>query len=102
MSQYTAITRRRMLQSSAAMTAMFAAWRASPAFAEGASLNILNSNTLWAEALTGVIADAYDSATLEGEANPYESHYEKMLIEMRVKSVKCWIIFLDAAPLRWF
>ena len=22
--------------------------------------------------------------------------------ELRVKSVKCWIIFLDAAPLRWF
>lgn len=82
MSQSTKITRRSMLQQSAALAAVFTAWRASPAMAETALLNILNSNTLWAEALTGNIADNYSDAKVEGESNPYESHYEKMLIEM--------------------
>ncbi len=76
------VSRRLFLRQSAALGAVFAAWRASPAFAEAAALNILNSNTIWAEALTGGVAKEYTAAAISGEANPYESHYEKILIEL--------------------
>lgn len=49
MSQPSRINRRNMLKHTAALTAVFAAWRVSPALAENVMLNILNSNTLWAE-----------------------------------------------------
>jgi ABC-type glycerol-3-phosphate transport system substrate-binding protein len=84
-----------MLKHTAAMTALFAAWRVSPAFAEEAMLNILNSNTLWAEALTGGIAEAYSGAKITGESNPYEAHYEKMLIELSQGSSTFDLITLD-------
>lgn len=93
------ITRRNLLKHtaamSAAMSAVFAAWRISPAFAENVMLNILNSNTLWAEALTGSIAEAYTQAQITGESNPYEAHYEKMLIELSQGSPTFDLITLD-------
>lgn len=95
MSQSKNISRRSMLQHTAAMTAVFAAWRASPAMAETAMINILNSNTLWAEALTGGVAEAYTGSKVEGESNPYEAHYEKMLIELSQGSSTFDLITLD-------
>ncbi len=95
MSQSTKLTRRSMLQHTAAMSAVFAAWKASPAFAESVMLNILNSNTLWAEALTGSIAENYSGAKVTGESNPYEAHYEKMLIELSQGSSTFDLITLD-------
>lgn len=95
MSHTTMITRRNMLQSSAALTAAFAAWRVSPAFAQSVLLNILNSNTLWAESLTGNIASAYSASQITGESNPYETHYEKMLIELSQGSSTFDLITLD-------
>jgi multiple sugar transport system substrate-binding protein len=95
MTRNGALTRRKMLQHTAAMTAVFAAWRVSPALAQQAMLNILNSNTLWAEALTGGIAEAYSAAQITGESNPYESHFEKMLIELSQGSSTFDLITLD-------
>jgi ABC-type glycerol-3-phosphate transport system substrate-binding protein len=76
------VSRRSFVQASAALAALAAGWRGSAAFAQGATLNILNSNTPWANALTGPVAEAFTGATVTGEANPYEAHYEKMLIEL--------------------
>lgn len=89
------ISRRRLLQNTAALSAVFAAWRVSPALAQSVMLNILNSNTLWAEALTGGIAEAYDGARITGESNPYEAHYEKLLIELSQGSETFDLITLD-------
>jgi ABC-type glycerol-3-phosphate transport system substrate-binding protein len=70
------------MKQGAALGALLAAYRATGAAAQGASLNILNSNTIWAEALTAGVAAEYKGAAIVGEANPYEAHYEKMLIEL--------------------
>ena len=83
------------MQNTAAMSALFAAWRVSPAFAETVKLNILNSNTLWAEALTGGIAKAYTGSEITGESNPYEAHYEKLLIELSQGSATFDLVTLD-------
>ena len=79
--QSHAISRRTMLQGAAAATAALAAYRLDPARA-AATLNILNSNTAWAGALTDGVAKAYTAASIKGESNPYESHYEKLVIEL--------------------
>ncbi len=76
------VSRRLFMQGSGGLAAALAAYRASPAFADGGALNILNSNTAWANALTGSVAQAYKAAKVAGESNPYESHYEKMTIEL--------------------
>ena len=76
------VSRRMFMKHTAALASVLAAYRATGALAQSASLNILNSNTLWAEALTGGIAAEYKAAGVVGEANPYEAHYEKMLIEL--------------------
>lgn len=89
------ISRRNLLRHSAAMTALFAAWRVSPALAQAVKLNILNSNTLWAEALTGSVAEAYAAAEITGETNPYGPHYEKMLIELSQGSTTFDLITTD-------
>ena len=76
------VSRRMFLQASAALAAAAAGFRASTASAETVTLNILNSNVAWSNALTGSVAAAYKAAKIVGESNPYESHYEKMLIEL--------------------
>lgn len=76
------VSRRMFMKQTAALASVMAAYRATGAMAQGASLNILNSNTIWAEALTSGIAQEYSGAGITGEANPYEAHYEKMLIEL--------------------
>ena len=76
------VNRRLFMQGTAALASAYAGFRASPASAESASLNILNSNSVWAGALTDSVAKAYKGAKVGGESNPYESHYEKMLIEL--------------------
>ena len=76
-------SRRTVLRSLAALTAATALPGARQALATSTpALNILNSNTLWAEALTGAVAKAYGAAAVTGESNPYEAHYEKLLIEL--------------------
>jgi len=78
-------TRRQMMKSFAAMAAASASYGVSARalFAESnGSLNILNSNTAWAEALTSTVGEAYGAAGVTGESNPYEAHYEKLLIEL--------------------
>ena len=76
------VSRRLFLQGSAALAAAYASFRGSPAMADDPALNILNSNTAWASALTGSVAEAYKAAKITGESNPYESHYEKLTIEL--------------------
>lgn len=83
MTRPTDTSRRRLLQGLAALPALMALPGARAALAQGApALNILNSNTAWAEALTGSVAGAYEAAAITGESNPYEAHFEKMLIEL--------------------
>lgn len=89
------VSRRMFLQGSAALAAVYAAFRISPAHAEEVVLNILNSNTAWANALTGSVAEAYKAAKITGESNPYESHYEKMTIELSQGSDTFDIITTD-------
>jgi ABC-type glycerol-3-phosphate transport system substrate-binding protein len=89
------VSRRLFVQQTAALSALFAAWRVSPAFAADAAVNILNSNTIWAEALTGPVAAAYTSAKVTGESNPYEAHYEKMLIELSQGSATFDLVTTD-------
>ena len=76
------VSRRLFMKQTAAIASIMAAYRATGAMAQGAGLNILNSNTIWAEALTGGVAAAYKGAAVTGEANPYEAQYEKILIEL--------------------
>ena len=79
------VARRTFLRASATFAAGVAASRALPARADDVTLNILNSNVAWSNALTGSVAEAYKAATgvtVAGESNPYESHYDKMLIEL--------------------
>lgn len=79
------VARRSFMRGTAAMAAAMAASRAFPARAADVTLNILNSNVAWSNALTSSVAEAYKAATgvtVTGESNPYESHYDKMLIEL--------------------
>lgn len=95
MIRHSGISRRGLLRNTAALSAAFAAWRVSPVFAQDVVLNILNSNTLWADALTGSVAEAYGAAEITGESNPYGPHYEKMLIELSQGSSTFDLITLD-------
>jgi ABC-type glycerol-3-phosphate transport system substrate-binding protein len=79
------VARRTFMRATAGFAAMAATPRISSARAESVTLNILNSNVAWSGALTGSVAEAYRAATgvaVTGETNPYESHYDKMLIEL--------------------
>lgn len=79
------------------MAAGAAAYALTPggrAFA-AAAINILNGNTAWATALTGSVAQAYTDAKVTGEGNPYEAHYEKLLIELSQGSSTFDIITTD-------
>lgn len=77
------VSRRLFLQASAAMAAMTAGFNASKASAADVpTLNVLNSNVAWSNALTNQVAAAYKPAKIVGESNPYETHYEKMVIEL--------------------
>ncbi len=79
------VSRRTLLRASVALAAAGAASRALPTGAADVTLNVLNSNVAWSNALTGSVAEAYKAATgviVSGKSNPYESHYEKMLIEL--------------------
>ncbi|MFF0952788.1 ABC transporter substrate-binding protein [Rhizobium leguminosarum] len=49
-------------------------------------LNILNSNNVWSGVLTGAIAAEYPDAAITGESNPYESHFEKLAVELSQQS----------------
>src|SRR5262245_28600259 len=79
------VARRTFLRGAAFFAAAAAVSRILPARAEDVTLNILNSNVAWSNALTSSVAEAYKAATgvtVTGESNPYESHYDKMLIEL--------------------
>lgn len=76
------VSRRLFLQASAAVSAIAAGLPGSSALADTPTLNVLNSNVAWSNALTKEVAAAYKPAKIVGESNPYESHYEKMVIEL--------------------
>lgn len=76
------LSRRALIRTLAAGAAAYALLPAGRSFAAAAGLNILNSNVAWSNALTGNVAKAYAAAKVTGESNPYEAHYEKLLIEL--------------------
>ncbi len=81
----TALDRRRFLKLGAAAGAGLAGLRFASVQAATDSLNVLNLNVAWSEALTSTVADAYREAAnidILGDSNPYEAFYEKMLIEL--------------------
>ncbi len=81
----TALDRRRFLQYGAVAGAGLAGLRFAPAHAATDSLNVLNMNVAWSDALTTTVSDAYKAAAnieILGDSNPYEAFYEKMLIEL--------------------
>lgn len=89
-------SRRSVLKSMAAASALMAVPGARFAAAQSLpTLNILNSNTAWAEALTSSVAEAYDGAKVTGESNPYEAHFEKLLIELSQGSSTFDLVTID-------
>lgn len=55
------------------------------------TLNLLLSNMPWCEALTSTISEEYNKATngrvsVTGDLTPYESHYEKIVLELSSQS----------------
>lgn len=81
----TALDRRAFLKSSAAAGAALAALRFAPAHAATYQINVLNLNVAWSEALVTTVSDAYAekmNIAINGDSNPYEAFYEKMLIEL--------------------
>jgi hypothetical protein len=64
--------------------------RLARAAGERPTINILNSNNVWSGVLTGSIASAYKAAAVTGESNPYESHFEKLAVELSQQSDRVW------------
>ncbi len=89
------VSRRMFMKNTAALAAVMGGFRASSAFAQDVTLNILNSNVAWSQALTGSVAEAYTGAKIVGESNPYESHFEKLAIELSQGSDTFDIITTD-------
>src|SRR4051794_35939083 len=84
MSSFSSISRRKLIQSTAMLAALAAFGRAR-ALAEGGSLNILNCNVAWSTGLGGPVADAYKAKTgvsVTAEPTPYDSLYQKILVEL--------------------
>ena len=55
------------------------------------TLNLMISNMPWCEAMISTISDEYNKATggrvsITGELLPYESHYEKLVLELSTES----------------
>ena len=80
----TSISPPRSRQSTALLAACGMAYRRR-ALAAGRALNILNCNIAWSTGLEGPVAEAYEAKTgtsVEAEPTPYDSLYQKILIEL--------------------
>ena len=81
---FSSLSRRRVLAQSALLAALGMTYRRR-AFAAGGALNILNCNVAWSSGLEGPVADAYEAKTgtsITAEPTPYDSLYQKILIEL--------------------
>ena len=79
-SSFSSISRRKLIQSTAMLTAL-AAFGRQRALAEGGSLSILNCNVAWSNALGGPVAEAYqkkNGATVAAEPTPYDSLFQNL------------------------
>ncbi|MBB3396196.1 extracellular solute-binding protein [Rhizobium sp. BK060] len=76
------LSRRALMRTLAAGAAAYALLPAGRSVAAATGINILNSNVAWSNVLTDSVAKAYNAAKVTGESNPYEAHYEKLLIEL--------------------
>src|SRR3712207_3867975 len=80
----SSLSRRRALGASALLATLAVADRRE-ALAVGGSLNILNCNVAWSTGLEGLVAEAYEAKTgtsITAEPTPYDSLYQKILIEL--------------------
>ena len=81
---FSSLSRRRALATSALLATLGMAYRRR-ALAAGGALNILNCNVAWSSGLEGPVADAYEAKTgtsITAEPTPYDSLYQKILIEL--------------------
>ncbi len=84
MGAFSSISRRRLIQSTAALAAL-GALPVRKGFAAGTELKILNCNVAWSEALGDAVAKAYQAktgTTVTAEPTPYDSLYQKILVEL--------------------
>ena len=86
-----------------------AAAAATPAFQARAgdkvNLNVLLTNIPWTDAILSTVAEAYNAhtggrVTITGEQMPYESHYEKMILELSSGSSTFDIVTSDTIWIR--
>jgi len=99
---FSSISRRGFLKSTAALAAL-SALRGRYAQAAGGSLNILNCNVQWSTALGGSVAKAYTDKTgvsVVGEPTPYDSLYQKILVELSQGSTTYDLVTTDELWMR--
>ena len=83
-SSFSSLSRRRALATSALLATLGMVYRRK-ALAAGGALNILNCNVAWSTGLEGPVAEAYKAKTdtsITAEPTPYNSLYQKILIEL--------------------
>ena len=81
---FSSLSRRRALATTALLAALGMAYRRR-ALAAGGALNVLNCNIAWSSGLEGPVAEAYEAKTgtsITAEPTPYDSLYQKILIEL--------------------
>ena len=84
MGAFNSISRRRLIKTTAAL-ATLGVLPIGKGFAAGTELKILNCNVAWSEALGGAVAKAYQQktgTTVTAEPTPYDSLYQKILVEL--------------------
>jgi ABC-type glycerol-3-phosphate transport system substrate-binding protein len=96
------LSRRRALGASALLATLAMAYRRK-ALAAGGSLNILNCNIAWSTGLEGLVAEAYEAKTgtsITAEPTPYDSLYQKILIELSQGSTTYDLVTSDLLWMR--
>jgi multiple sugar transport system substrate-binding protein len=81
---FSSLSRRRLMQAGGALAAL-SAFPVRPGRAADKSLKILNCNVAWSQALGGTVAKAYQDKTgveVVGDPTPYDSLYQKILVEL--------------------
>jgi ABC-type glycerol-3-phosphate transport system substrate-binding protein len=85
------------------MLAALGAFSGRRAFAQASELNILNCNVAWSTGLGGLVAEAYEKekgTTITAEPTPYDSLYQKILIELSQGSTTYDLITSDLLWMR--
>jgi ABC-type glycerol-3-phosphate transport system substrate-binding protein len=98
----SSLSRRRALGSSALLATLAMTYRRN-ALAAGGSLNILNCNIAWSTGLEGLVAEAYEAKTgtsIAAEPTPYDSLYQKILIELSQGSTTYDLVTSDLLWMR--